>query len=53
MEVRVILKTHRAWEGGTGLLLGLTIGLSPWLAGVHGQLRKVAASLIGITISRS
>ena len=31
MEVRDILKTHRTWEDGTGLLLGLTIGLSPWL----------------------
>jgi hypothetical protein len=30
MEVRHILKTHRTWEDGTGLLLGLTIGLSPW-----------------------
>ena len=30
MEVRDILKTHRTWEDGTGLLLGLTIGLSPW-----------------------
>ena len=31
MQVRDILKTHRTWEDGTGLLLGLTIGLSPWL----------------------
>ena len=31
MEVRDILKSHRTWEDGTGLLLGLTIGLSPWL----------------------
>jgi len=30
MEVKDILKTHRTWEDGTGLLLGLTIGLSPW-----------------------
>jgi len=26
-----ILKTHRTWQDGASLLLGLTIGLSPWL----------------------
>ncbi len=31
MAIRDILKTHRTWEDGVGLLLGLTIGLSPWL----------------------
>jgi hypothetical protein len=30
MAIRDILKTHRTWEDGVGLLLGLTIGLSPW-----------------------
>jgi 4-amino-4-deoxy-L-arabinose transferase-like glycosyltransferase len=31
MAIRDILKTHRTWEDGVGLLLGLVIGLSPWL----------------------
>ena len=31
MTIKEILKTHRTWEDGVGLLLGLTIGLSPWL----------------------
>ena len=30
MAIKDILKTHRTWEDGVGLLLGLTIGLSPW-----------------------
>ena len=30
MAVKDVLKTHRTWEDGTGLLLGLAIGLSPW-----------------------
>jgi predicted Kef-type K+ transport protein len=31
VAIRQVLKTHRTWEDGVGLLLGLTIGLSPWL----------------------
>ncbi len=31
MAIRDILKTHRTWEDGVGLMLGLLIGLSPWL----------------------
>jgi hypothetical protein len=31
MELKDVLKTHRTWEDGVGLLLGVTIGLSPWL----------------------
>jgi hypothetical protein len=31
MATKDLLKTHRTWEDGVGLLLGLTIGLSPWL----------------------
>ena len=31
MAITDVLKTHRTWEDGVGLLLGLTIGLSPWL----------------------
>jgi O-antigen/teichoic acid export membrane protein len=30
MEIKDILKTHRTWEDGVGLMLGLMIGLSPW-----------------------
>jgi SPW repeat-containing protein len=30
MAIRDILKTHRTWEDGAGLVLGLMIGLSPW-----------------------
>jgi SPW repeat-containing protein len=30
MAIRDILKTHRTWEDGVGLALGLLIGLSPW-----------------------
>jgi formate-dependent nitrite reductase membrane component NrfD len=30
MAIKDILKTHRTWEDGVGLVLGLTIGLSPW-----------------------
>jgi hypothetical protein len=31
MAVKDFLKSHRSWEDGAGLILGLTIGLSPWL----------------------
>lgn len=31
MALRDLLKTHRTWEDGVGLLLGLLIGLTPWL----------------------
>jgi SPW repeat-containing protein len=30
MAIKDLLKTHRTWEDGAGLLLGLMIGLSPW-----------------------
>jgi O-antigen/teichoic acid export membrane protein len=30
MAIKDILKTHRTWEDGVGLMLGLMIGLSPW-----------------------
>ena len=30
MAIKDILKTHRTWEDGVGLALGLVIGLSPW-----------------------
>ena len=31
MTIKEFLKPHRTWEDGVGLMLGLTIGLSPWL----------------------
>ena len=31
MAARDLLKVHRTWEDGLGLMLGLTIGLTPWL----------------------
>jgi len=31
MAFKNLLKPHRSWEDGVGLLLGLTIGLTPWL----------------------
>jgi O-antigen/teichoic acid export membrane protein len=30
MAIKDILKAHRTWEDGVGLMLGITIGLSPW-----------------------
>src|ERR1700693_5438444 len=30
MALKDILKTHRTWEDGVNLVLGLMIGLSPW-----------------------
>jgi SPW repeat len=31
MALKDALKAHRTWEDGIGLLLGLVIGLTPWL----------------------
>ena len=30
MAIKDILKAHRTWEDGVGLMLGIIIGLSPW-----------------------
>jgi len=30
MALKEFLKPHRSWEDGLGLLLGVTIGLTPW-----------------------
>jgi O-antigen/teichoic acid export membrane protein len=30
MAIKDILKAHRTWEDGAGLMLGVIIGLSPW-----------------------
>ena len=32
MAVKDYLKTHRTWQDGMGLLFGMTIGLSPYIA---------------------
>lgn len=31
MAIKELIKPHRSWEDGLGLLLGIMIGLSPWL----------------------
>ena len=31
MTFKDFLKPHRSWEDGLGLMLGVTIGLTPWL----------------------
>jgi hypothetical protein len=31
MVFKNVIKVHRTWEDGVGLMLGLTIGLTPWL----------------------
>lgn len=33
MSNSLILKTHRTWEDWFGMLLGVVIGLSPWIVG--------------------
>lgn len=30
MAIKDLLKSHRTWEDGAGLMLGIIIGLSPW-----------------------
>ena len=30
MAIKDVIKTHRTWEDGASLMLGLMIGLSPW-----------------------
>lgn len=35
VAIKDLLKTHHTWEDGVGLLLGLTIGLSPWFYDEH------------------
>jgi hypothetical protein len=30
MAIKDVLKTHRTWEDGASLVLGLMVGLSPW-----------------------
>ncbi len=37
MTQESILRVHRSWQDWTGMLLGLLIGLSPWLSGQMGD----------------
>lgn len=32
MSVTRFFKTHRSWEDWVGMLIGVLIGISPWLA---------------------
>lgn len=51
MAIKEILKTHRSWEDGAGLMLGLMIGFSPWLSEETTEKAVVAnAALVGVTL---
>ena len=51
MAIKEILKTHRSWEDGAGLMLGLMIGFSPWLCEETTEKTVVAnAALVGVTL---
>ena len=50
MALKDILKTHRTWEDGVSLVLGLMIGLSPWFydePAVPAVLFSVVAGIVG------
>ena len=51
MALKSILKTHRTWEDGVGLLLGLTVGLSPWFRD-EGHVPSVVtnAAIVGLAL---
>jgi SPW repeat len=51
MELRDLLKPHRSWEDGLGLLLGLTIALTPWLYDEYPVLRVgVNSAVTGLAV---
>lgn len=51
MAVKDYLKTHRTWQDGLGLLFGMTIGLSPYIAGETTQIPAVLnAAFSGLAI---
>lgn len=51
MSTKGYLKSHRQWQDGVGLLLGMVIGLSPWLAREFSTPSVVLnASLSGLAI---
>ena len=51
MAIKEILKTHRTWEDGAGLMLGLIAGFSPWLCEETTEKSVVFnAALVGIAL---
>ena len=46
-----LFNVHRTWEDWLGMLLGVAIGLSPWLAGEHDhQAANFNAAAVGILV---
>lgn len=51
MPLKGRLKNHRSWEDGAGLMLGLLIGLSPWLSEETAHGFAVAnAAIVGVAV---
>lgn len=51
MAIKDLLKTRRSWEDGAGLLLGMIVGLSPWLSEETAIQAAVAnAAVVGVAI---
>jgi SPW repeat len=51
MALKDHLKTHRTWQDGLGLLLGMTIGLAPWIVDERLQVESVLnAAISGLAI---
>lgn len=51
MKLFDLIKPHRTWEDGVGLLLGLIIALTPWLFGEPPVLAVVLNStLVGLAV---
>ncbi len=51
MAVKDYLKTHRTWQDGMGLLFGMTIGLSPYIAAEVANIPAVVnAAFSGLAI---
>ena len=51
MAINDYLKTHRTWQDGLELFLGMTIGLSPYITGEASNIAAVLnAALSGLAI---
>jgi hypothetical protein len=51
MAVSRFFKTHHTWEDGLGIVLGVLIGLAPWLAGQTESLGTIYnAALVGVLV---
>lgn len=51
MAINDYLKTHRTWQDGLGLFLGMTIGLSPYITGEVSNITAVLnAAFSGLAI---